>query len=202
MHTRSQVLTRYPEPEAVMPVQTRLAVSQRRSTGIHIVATNDRTTPVYQFADPSNGWLPASAVMSYLPAASTIRIRFHFKTVTNEANEYPGFYVDDVRLQALLGEGEGEGEWEATLPIYKGHRWFPLFDTDDYNISAENRVKLMMRQHPQKYLRFRVMQPVLWSFDNIVVNGYLPGSGYNLDAPYVAGPGQPDYRHWGECQGN
>ena len=133
-------------------------------------------------------------------------VRFHFRTKTYEVNHYAGFYVDDFLISGHSpgGEGEGEGEGEVILNVFKGHRWSPLADP---TLSQE----YILAPGYQAYFAFQVLhrpegeeqrRTGHWSFNNIVVNGYIPGSGYNLDAPYVAGEGQPNYRHWGECQGN
>ena len=119
----------------------------------------------------------------------------------------------EAALNACLSPG-GEGEGEVIVRTLKGHRWLPVFDTkkDTLTVSGEGEgegegedpcLNFALPEGEQTRLAFMVGHSGArtWSFDNIMVNSYVLGSGYNLDAPYE-GEGEGElYRHWDGVEG-
>ncbi len=63
------------------------------------VAGNYSASGVVALADPSSIWLSATVDLSAM-SGSNIQVRLRFRTVDNQFNAFPGFYVDDVKICA------------------------------------------------------------------------------------------------------
>lgn len=120
LHTERAVApSRDPRPQVAIYDIAEVAISVDDGAFL-TVAVNDPDLPLQQLVDGSGKWQQAVIDLSPFVAAGTtsnVRVRFSFRTGDAIANQFPGFYVDDVVVRASGGLTASEPQDVKQVPL-------------------------------------------------------------------------------------